>query len=262
MLEISMVESVAGLLKEGKLQTQRPFRDPHHSCSQPAMVGGGKFAKPGEITLAHNGVLFLDELPEFGRSVLESLRQPLESGNITIARVHAHLTYPARFQLIAAMNPCKCGYASDPARACSRLPKCALDYQAKLSGPFIDRIDIVIEVSAIQPSFQSQNEKPEPSKAIAFRVQKARERQKKRFSNTPFSTNAQMIASHIEDWVEINDKGKEMLDNAVKKFGFSMRAYHRILRVALTIADLEESAHIEAHHIAEALSYRRVLSGK
>jgi len=259
MLEVSMIASVAGLISEGKLSRHRPYREPHHSASLPAMVGGGKRATPGEISLAHNGVLFLDELPEFPRQVLESLRQPLESGKIAVARVNSHVTYPANVQLVAAMNPCRCGYLDDASRACGKAPRCGVDYQSKISGPLLDRIDMTIEVPAIDTLDMLNRKAGEPSATIAQRVSNARERQRERFYKLklPFRTNADASGEVIQLFTPENAEAKQLLERATENFRLSMRGYTRTLRVARTIADLEGSEQVQAHHIAEAVSYRQ-----
>lgn len=266
-LEVTMVHSIAGQLHQGQLLQERPFRDPHHSASLPALVGGGAKAKPGEISLAHHGVLFLDELPEFSGATLETLRQPLETGRIMISRASAHVSYPARFQLIAAMNPCRCGHVDDPERACSRAPKCALDYQAKLSGPLLDRIDLNIFVPAVMASDLSTAQKGESTASIAKRVAEARRRQEQRYkslSGTNDSitnlTNASISVQHLEQIAILDEKGQSLLNQAADRFKLSARGYHRILRVARTLADLENSDRIQQHHIGEAVSYRQLSS--
>lgn len=266
-LEVTMVHSIAGQLHQGQLLQERPFRDPHHSASLPALVGGGAKAKPGEISLAHHGVLFLDELPEFSGATLETLRQPLETGRIMISRASAHVSYPARFQLIAAMNPCRCGHVDDPERACSRAPKCALDYQAKLSGPLLDRIDLNIFVPAVMASDLSTAQKGESTATIAKRVAEARRRQEQRYktlSGTNDSitnlTNASISVQHLEQIAILDEKGQSLLNQAADRFKLSARGYHRILRVARTLADLENSDRIQQHHIGEAVSYRQLSS--
>jgi magnesium chelatase family protein len=261
-LEINMVHSLSNQIADGKLITHRPYREVHHSCSMPAMVGGGTRAKPGEVSLAHNGVLFLDELAEFPRQVLDALRQPLETGNISISRVNSHITYPANFQLIAAMNPCRCGYLGDIARQCKKAPICGQDYQNKISGPLLDRIDISINVGQVD-IFATQNlQKSEDSKTIAARVCKARTLQKNRYDAEDQMKNLPKINSKIdgkilEKFCELNLNCQKILQKAVEKNHSSMRGITRILRVARTIADLEENQKIEEPHLLEAISYRR-----
>lgn len=259
MLEVSMIASVAGMISDGKLSRHRPYREPHHSASLPAMVGGGKRATPGEISLAHNGVLFLDELPEFPRQVLESLRQPLETGKIAVARVNSHVTYPANVQLIAAMNPCRCGYLDDASRACGKAPRCAVDYQSKISGPLLDRIDMTIELTAIETLDMLSRKPGEPSAVVAKRVEAARNRQRERFMklHLPFRTNADATGEVIDHFLPQQEEARQLLERATENFRLSMRGYTRVLRVARTIADLEGSEAVQAHHIAEAVSYRQ-----
>jgi magnesium chelatase family protein len=223
-----------------------------------AMIGGGKKALPGEITLAHNGVLFLDELPEFPRQVLDSLRQPLETGQVMVARANAHITYPANFQLVAAMNPCRCGYLGDANRACNKAPKCAVDYQSKISGPLFDRIDIHIEVPPVTPMDLNKEPSKEGSKEVLQRVIKAREIQANRYKNLDFSTNSQADGEILLEFATPDNEGKKMLDTAFEKMGLSMRGYNRVLRVARTIADMQNSEKVKKEHIAEAISYRKV----
>lgn len=259
-LESSTIASIAGKLESGKLSKNRPFRAPHHSCSVAAMVGGGigKKIKPGEVSLAHNGVLFLDELPEFPSNVIESLRQPIETGEILIARVNSHIKYPANFQLIAAMNPCKCGYLSDPYKACSKAPKCGNDYQMKISGPIMDRFDLHIEVGSVNAYNYNikQNAHTESSSKIADRVEKARVIQQIRYEGYNIKTNNRLDGQLLTEYATPTNDSIKLLNEAATKFRISMRAYNRILKVARTIADLEESKDIHKIHIAEALNYR------
>lgn len=261
-LEVTMIHSIAGQLSQGKLIQERPFRDPHHSASLPALVGGGAKAKPGEISLAHHGVLFLDELPEFASSTLETLRQPLETGKIMIARASAHVTYPARFQLVAAMNPCRCGHIDDAERACSRAPRCALDYQAKLSGPLLDRIDLNIFVPAVMAKDLNGVAPGESTADIAKRVALARHRQHQRYQDLGLDvqtglTNASLPTKYLEEVVALDDRGQSLLSKSAEVFKLSARGYHRVLRVARTLADLEGTPTVLYHHIAEAINYRQ-----
>ncbi|MDD9334855.1 MAG: YifB family Mg chelatase-like AAA ATPase, partial [Rickettsiaceae bacterium] len=253
-LECSTIASVAGKLANGKLSRARPFRTPHHSCSIAAMVGGGvgKRVKPGEISLAHNGVLFLDELPEFPPNVIESLRQPIETGEILIARANSHIKYPANFQLIAAMNPCKCGYLSDPHKACSKAPKCGSDYQMRISGPIMDRFDLHIEVGSIDSYNYDliEDDTEEESGQIAYRVEMARNIQQTRYEGYNIKTNNRLDGQLLIEHALPVDDGKDLLNEAATKFRISMRAYNRILRVARTIADLDASSNVYRIHIA------------
>lgn len=258
MLEATMVASIAGQLKEESIIQTRPFRDPHHNCSMPAMIGGGTKAKPGEITLAHKGVLFLDELPEFPRQVLDALRQPLETREVSIARAEHHVTYPAHFQLIAAMNPCRCGYLDDAARACSKAPKCASDYQSKLSGPLLDRFDMHIEVPAVKPQDIYNASSQEDSAAVAMRVHQAREMQAARYEGSCISTNAEADGDALAAILSEDEAIKTQLVQASERFGLSMRGLNRSVRVARTIADLEGAHTLTTQHLTEALSYRQV----
>jgi len=265
-LEVSMIQSLAGELDDRGLTQRRPFRDPHHSASTAALVGGGHKAKPGEVSLAHLGVLFLDELPEFQRGALEALRQPLETGRTTVARANAHVTYPARVQLIGAMNPCRCGHLDDPALACSRVPKCAQDYQSKISGPIFDRIDLHVDVPAVSPADLSLPPEAEPSAAIAARVAKARDIQRRRYADleadVPVRTNAEADGTLLEEVAAPDDAGRALLGEATGAMGLTARGYHRVLKVARTLADLEASPGVGRIHIAEALSFRRIAPGQ
>ena len=265
-LEVSMVHSVAGGLPEGKLISQRPYRDPHHSASLPSLSGGGLKARPGEVSLAHLGVLFLDELPEFNRQALEALRQPLETGEVSIARANAHVTYPARFQLVAAMNPCKCGHLDDEELACARAPKCAADYQAKISGPMYDRIDLTVEVPAVTAAELTLPPPREGSREVAERVRAAREVQAARYAAVDGEaaprTNAEADGTLLERSAAPDEAGRRLLADAAERLRLSARGYHRVLRVARTIADLAGAETVSRVHLAEALNYRRVAPGK
>lgn len=260
LLDISMIQSIAGELAGGALSDRRPFRAPHHSASMAALVGGGLKVRPGEASLAHNGVLFLDELPEFAPSVLDSLRQPLESGEMVIARANARVTYPSRFQLIAAMNPCKCGMAGTPGHTCKRGDACAADYQSRISGPFLDRIDIRIDVPAVSATDMiGSAPTAEPSSVVAQRVAMARVRQRERYKAVgapEVLTNAAASSTLIEKLVEPDRDSQTLLLMAAERYNLSARAYHRVLKVARTLADLANSEKVARPHIAEALSYR------
>jgi magnesium chelatase family protein len=256
-LEITKIYSIAGLLPSDKpLISVRPFRAPHHSASAPSLVGGGQFPKPGEISLAHRGVLFLDELPEFPRAILENLRQPLEDGIITIGRSQGTLTFPAKFSLIASMNPCPCGYSSDPERDCSCSPTQIIKYQKKISGPLLDRIDLHIEVPRIKFEKLSNNNLAEPSKSIRQRVEKARKIQQERFKNKKIISNSEMNSQDVREFCKTDNQTIELLKTAISQFQLSVRSYYKILKLARTIADLEEKERIESSHAAEALQYR------
>ena len=259
-LELGMILSAAGELRGGELSRDRPFRDPHHSASLPALVGGGPRARPGEISLAHQGVLFLDELPEFNRAALEALRQPLETGRVSIARAQGHVTYPARFQLVAAMNPCRCGYFAES--ACGRAPRCAESYQARLSGPLLDRIDLHIDVATVPSADLALPPAAEDSATVARRVASARARQAARYAALPaeqrIRTNAQADGELLEQIASPEASGRALLLRAAEHLCLSARGYHRVLRVARTLADLEGYSSVGRRHIAEALSYRRL----
>ena len=256
-IETTKIFSVAGLLeKKETVLTSRPFRAPHHSISDAGLVGGGHNPRPGEISLAHNGVLFLDELPEFRRNVLEALRQPLEDGTVTIARAATTITYPASFMLIAAMNPCPCGYFTDPQRTCRCTAQQIRSYRSKISGPLLDRIDIHIEVPAVRYKELSAQSTGESSEIIMKRVNRARENQKKRFKTIGTKNNANMTNKEIKIFCALDDDSHRLIEMAIDKLGLSARAYTRILKVARTIADLEEERDIQAHQISEAIQYR------
>ena len=260
-LEVSMVKSIVGQLVGGDISCERPFRDPHHNCSMPALVGGGSKAKPGEVTLAHKGILFLDELPEFPRQVLDSLRQPLETKEISVARVQSHVTYPSDFQLIAAMNPCRCGYLDDASRACSKAPRCAVDYQSKISGPLLDRIDIHVDVPAINPMDIYKQTESESSEDVRKRVKYARDIQKERNRNNPEPNkylNSYLDGEELFLACNLEKSARDLLEQAVSKMGLSMRGHNRVLRVARTIADLEGSKDVTHRHLAESLNFRQL----
>ena len=256
-LEVSMVQSVAGTLSGGRLTRTRPFRAPHHSASMAALTGGGLKVKPGEVSLAHLGVLFLDELPEFQRAVLDSLRQPLETGTVSVARANAHVTFPARVQLIAAMNPCRCGHLGDASLACARAPKCAADYQAKVSGPLLDRIDLHIDVQAVSAADLILPPPGEGSADVAARVAVARAIQTERYRNDAARTNAEADGALLDRVATPDAAGRRLLEQAAEAMRLTARGYTRILRVARTIADMAGADHVLRVHLAEALSYRR-----
>ena len=259
-IETSMIKSIAGQLDEKGICFSRPFQAPHHSASTPALVGGGRKGTPGEISLAHNGVLFLDELPEFNRATLEALRQPLENGEIQISRVNAHTTFPAKFQLIAAMNPCRCGNLGQKNKECTRAPICAQEYMSKISGPLLDRIDIKIEVPQVSPWELSDIKKGESSKVIQSRVIKVRKLQIERLRKlniTDINTNSQLKGKVLEEICTMDSDAEKLLIAFAEKNLISARAYHRTLRLARTIADLQNESKLLKLHIAEALSYRQ-----
>jgi len=261
LLEVSMIASVAGQLEGGALTNRRPFRSPHHSASIPALTGGGLRAKPGEISLAHNGVLFLDEFPEFDPRVIDSLRQPMENGEVSVSRANHRVTYPARFMLIAAMNPCRCGNAYEPGYSCKRgrIDRCTADYQARISGPLIDRIDLRIEVPAVTAADLILPPPAEGSADVARRVAAAREIQLKRYAalELPHTrTNSEAPAAILEDIAKPDASGSKLLRDAAESMRLSARGYHRVLRIARTLADLDHADKVGRLHLAEALSYR------
>ncbi|WP_075216916.1 YifB family Mg chelatase-like AAA ATPase [Mongoliimonas terrestris] len=260
LLEISMIASVAGTLTDGRLSARRPFRSPHHSASMAALVGGGLRARPGEISLAHHGVLFLDELPEFQPQVLDALRQPLETGDVVIARANARVTYPARFQLVAAMNPCRCGMAGTPGHTCRRGTRCATDYVGRLSGPLLDRFDLRIDLPAVSAADMiAPSRSGENSAAVASRVAAARAIQSARYADLgrpDVGTNAAAPAALLETVARPNAAGLKMLQDAAEVLRLSGRGYHRVIRVARTLADLDGVDQVGRIHVAEALAYR------
>lgn len=259
LLEVSMIHSVAGQLSGGKLSDRRPYRAPHHSATMAALVGGGLRARPGEVSLAHHGVLFLDELPEFSPQALDALRQPLETGECVIARANHRVSYPAGIQLVAAMNPCRCGMAGEPGHSCARGLRCATDYQGRISGPLMDRIDIRIDVPAVSAADLIRPAAAEKSADVALRVARARERQRERFESAGMKgiiTNARCSTAMIEIIAEPDAAGLQLLRDAAEKMKLSARGYHRILKVARTLADLDDKSTVGRIHLAEAISYR------
>lgn len=258
-LEVAMVWSLARTSEKREMSPERPYRDPHHTSSQASIIGGGKHAEPGEISLAHRGVLFLDELPEFSRPVLEALRQPIETGEAVIARATAHVTYPARFLLVGAMNPCRCGFLTDPGRACSRAPRCGADYQGRLSGPLLDRFDIRIEVPPVSADVLTLPAHGETSEKVAYRVDQARGVQMERTNGARLS-NAELEGEILERVASPDEAGRMMLREAADRFRYTARGYHRVLRLARTLADLEGSVAVRKIHVAEAISYRRAMT--
>ena len=256
-IETTKIHSIMGLLKQGQpLIATRPYRSPHHTISDAGLIGGGQIPKPGEVSLSHNGVLFLDELPEFKRNVLEALRQPLEDGHVTISRAITSLTYPASMMLVAAMNPCKCGFHGDPFHQCLCTPHQIQTYRSKVSGPLMDRIDIHVEVPAIKFNEIASDSTAEPSTSIRDRVTRARGIQQERFKGDGIHANAHMKSKHIRKYCKIDISCQGLMESAMNRLGLSARAYNRVLKVSRTIADIEGSAHIASEHISEAIQYR------
>ncbi|MBD2463237.1 YifB family Mg chelatase-like AAA ATPase [Oscillatoria sp. FACHB-1407] len=258
-LEVTQIHSVAGLLRDkGSLVGDRPFRSPHHSASGPSLVGGGSFPRPGEISLAHRGILFLDELTEFKRDVLEFLRQPLEDGYVTIARTRQSVMFPAQFTLVASTNPCPCGYFGDTIQPCTCKPRNREQYWARLSGPLMDRIDLQVAVNRLKPEEMTQQATGEASSSVRERVQQARDRARARFQQETLRCNAEMQSRHLRRWCQLSDATRTLLESAIRKLGLSARATDRILKVARTIADLAGEEHLQTHHVAEAIQYRTI----
>jgi magnesium chelatase family protein len=252
-----MIHSLAGLLDEGGISRARPFREPHHTASMAAIIGGGRNAKPGEVSLAHNGVLFMDEFPEFARNVLETLRQPIETGEVMISRANAHVKYPCRFMLVAAANPCKCGYLPDPSRACARVPHCGEDYLGRISGPLMDRFDLRVDVPPVAYSDLDLPPSGDSSADVAERVAQARVIQQSRYAAHPaMLCNADAQGDILTEVTATDGEGRDLLLRAAERFSLSARGYHRVLRVARTIADLDGSPYVRKPHIAEAVSFR------
>ncbi|MEO0401952.1 MAG: YifB family Mg chelatase-like AAA ATPase [Pseudomonadota bacterium] len=255
-LETSMIHSLAGLLDAGGISMDRPFREPHHTASMAAIIGGGRGAKPGDASLAHNGGWLMDEFPEFPRTVLETLRQPIETGEVMIARANNHVKYPCRFMLVAAANPCKCGYLSDAARACGRAPACGEDYMGRISGPLMDRFDLRVDVPPVSYTDLDLPGGGDTSAHVAARVATARTVQAARFGNTSARCNADLSGAALDEYASPDDDGRALLSRVADRFGLSARGYHRVLRVARTIADLDGSDSVRKPHVAEAVSYR------
>ncbi len=262
-LETSMIHSLAGLLGDGGISRARPFREPHHTASMAAIVGGGKGAKPGEISLAHNGVLFMDEFPEFPRQVLETLRQPIETGEVVVARANAHIRYPCRFLLVAAANPCKCGYMTEPARACAKVPLCGEDYLGRISGPLMDRFDLRLDVPPVAYTDLDLPASGDTSAVVAARVATARARQQARYADLPgVRVNADVEGALLDQVATPDAEGRDLLSRVADRFGLTARGYHRVMRVARTIADLDGSAQVRKPHVAEAVAYRIAVGTK
>ena len=258
-LEVSQIHSVAGLLKERGLIVQRPFRSPHHSASGPSLVGGGTYPRPGEISLAHKGILFLDELTEFKRNVLEYLRQPLEDGRVTISRTRQSVVFPAQFTLVASTNPCPCGYFGDPIQNCTCSPRQRENYWAKLSGPLMDRIDLQVAVNRLKPEEMTGQSMGEDTAAVRKRVIAARQLAEERFkSDSKISCNAEMRSLQLREFCVLDDASRNLLEAAIRKLGLSARAMDRVLKVSRTIADLAGDRHLQSNHLAEAIQYRTI----
>ena len=261
-LDTSMIHSLAGLLDEGGISRSRPFREPHHTASMAAIIGGGRQARPGEVSLAHNGVLFMDEFPEFPRMVLETLRQPIETGEVMIARANAHVKYPCRFMLVAAANPCKCGYMTDPARACARVPVCGEEYLGRISGPLMDRFDLRVDVPPVAFTDLELPASGDSSATVAARVAAARALQADRFHDQQgMSVNADAEGEMLERFAAPDGEARALLARVAERFHLSARGYHRVIRVARTIADLDQSETVLKTHIAEAVSFRMASPG-
>jgi magnesium chelatase family protein len=256
-LETSMIHSLSGLLDAGGISRSRPFREPHHTASMAAIIGGGRGAKPGEVSLAHNGVLFMDEFPEFPRTVLETLRQPIENGEVMVARANAHVKYPCKFMLVAAANPCKCGYLTDPERACARVPQCGQDYLGRISGPLMDRFDMRVDVPPVAYTDLDLPSSGDTSAQVCERVTAARAVQHDRYADTPdMRSNADAEGEALSDIATPDAEGRDLLNRVADRFKLSARGYHRVMRVARTIADLDGSTNVCKPHIAEAVSFR------
>jgi magnesium chelatase family protein len=256
-IETTKIHSIAGLLRGGQaILATRPFRSPHHTISDVALIGGGQVPKPGEVSLAHNGVLFLDELPEFKRNVLEVLRQPLETGEVLVSRASASITYPARFMLVSAMNPCPCGYLGDPRHQCTCSVSQIHRYRKRVSGPLLDRIDIHIDVPAVPYKELSEERTGERSESIRQRVLRARQIQVERFKKEGIFSNGQMRTRHLRKYCQLGEEAKKLLETAIERLSLSARAYARILKVSRTIADMDGEEHILPHHLSEAIQYR------
>jgi len=256
-IEVTSVWSIAGLLSHDRpLVTQRPFRNPHQSSTLPALIGGGTFPRPGEVSLAHRGVLFLDEFPEFARSALEALRQPMEDGVVTVSRARETIPYPARFMLVAAQNPCPCGNAEDPDHSCTCTPAQILRYKRRISGPILDRIDLIVSVPRMDYETLAAKQPGEASSDVRKRVEHARSTQKGRFGKSSVHTNAEMAPKDVERFCVIDQKSEGLLSSAVNQYRLSPRGYHRVLKISRTIADLSGSDMITKDHVAEALRYR------